>query len=48
MNKVEVGILDRHELFEHRGVQDGLLCSLPIPKRQISLRGYVEISLYRV
>lgn len=31
MNKVEVGTLDEHELFEHRGVQDGLLCPLPIP-----------------
>lgn len=31
MNKVEVGTLDGHELFEHRGVQDGLLCPLPIP-----------------
>ena len=29
MNKVEVGILDRNKLFEHRGVQDGLLCPLP-------------------
>lgn len=48
MNKVEVGILDRHELFEHRGVQEGLLCPLPIPKRQIPLRGYVGISLYRI
>ena len=44
MNKVEVGTLDRHELFEHRGVQDGL----PIPKRQIPLQGYVGISLYRI
>lgn len=48
MNKVEVGTLDRHELFEHRGVQDGLLCSLQIPKRQTPLQGYMEISLYRI
>lgn len=45
MKKVEVGTLDENELFEHRGsnirsfIQDGLLCPLQIPKRQIPLQG---------
>lgn len=51
MNKVEVGTLGRHELFEHSGVQDGLLCPLPNPNDKYRYRDkwkylYTEFSLW--
>lgn len=51
MNKVEVGTLDENELFEHRGVQDGLLCPLPNPNDKYRYRDkwkylYTEFSLW--